>query len=409
MDSAEKRVAELEAEVERLRSAPWPGQGNVVLEAYRAANVDPHCEVPHEDMAELIDRAVRENDRLRAAMDTADRALAYCDEPPRLVAAARSQIRAALRRPEEEQPGAPRQGAKTPDDPEGRSPLVPQVGGRPAGRAPSAASAPPNLAALTGPWKIERDEIGLAVALSRGGVWVVHLREGSFRNNSEGGAEVVCAELNRAASAPREYAETLEYLEWIAENHERQSGQFASGVHWLATELIERLRTAPLASPAGGEARPTCVWSHDDEDGDLWEGTCGVAWSLPNGTPKENGMGWCPKCGEELVEYRAEDFDDAPDQLKEPAPPPATGDVFEFIRMANEMNDLCELEAPWLDSATEYLRSRFGGCVAALENLHRTTRYLATAGGTGIGTRDALKEAERVLSELRAAGAKKKE
>jgi hypothetical protein len=56
-----------------------------------------------------------------------------------------------------------------------------------------------------------------------------------------------------------------------------------------------------------------------DGDSDLWEGTCGVAWSLSDGTPKENGMGWCPKCGEELVEYKAEDFDDVPDELEKGA------------------------------------------------------------------------------------------
>jgi hypothetical protein len=26
-------------------------------------------------------------------------------------------------------------------------------------------------------------------------------------------------------------------------------------------------------------------------------------------------MGWCPKCGEELVEHKAEDLDEVPDEL----------------------------------------------------------------------------------------------
>src|SRR6185503_17171325 len=45
-----------------------PGQANIVLAAYRAAEADPHCEVPHEDMAELIDRTVRENAALRSEL-----------------------------------------------------------------------------------------------------------------------------------------------------------------------------------------------------------------------------------------------------------------------------------------------------------------------------------------------------
>ena len=43
-----------------------------------------------------------------------------------------------------------------------------------------------------------------------------------------------------------------------------------------------------------------CRWSRADEDTDLWEGSCGVAWSLPDGTPKENGMNYCPRCGAKL-------------------------------------------------------------------------------------------------------------
>jgi len=59
---------EAQAALERLRAAPWPGQANIVLAAYRAAEADPHCEVPHEDMAELIDRTVRENAALRSEL-----------------------------------------------------------------------------------------------------------------------------------------------------------------------------------------------------------------------------------------------------------------------------------------------------------------------------------------------------
>lgn len=35
-----------------------------------------------------------------------------------------------------------------------------------------------------------------------------------------------------------------------------------------------------------------------DEDGSVWEcNQCGLAWQLNYGTPQENEMNYCPKCG----------------------------------------------------------------------------------------------------------------
>lgn len=47
----------------------------------------------------------------------------------------------------------------------------------------------------------------------------------------------------------------------------------------------------------------TCEWS-EDEDG-VWNGTCGMAWELTNGTPKDNQMLYCPRCGGKLHEEAA--------------------------------------------------------------------------------------------------------
>ena len=49
---------------------------------------------------------------------------------------------------------------------------------------------------------------------------------------------------------------------------------------------------------------PECVWSHADDDTDLWEGSCGIAWSLTDGTPKDNEMAFCPRCGGHLKQVR---------------------------------------------------------------------------------------------------------
>ena len=47
-----------------------------------------------------------------------------------------------------------------------------------------------------------------------------------------------------------------------------------------------------------------CVWSRADDDTDLWEGSCGVAWVLWEGTPAENGMNYCPRCGAKLEQEK---------------------------------------------------------------------------------------------------------
>ena len=42
-----------------------------------------------------------------------------------------------------------------------------------------------------------------------------------------------------------------------------------------------------------------CVW---EEIEDFWETECGKAYSITDGTPKENGMNYCLYCGKRLVE-----------------------------------------------------------------------------------------------------------
>jgi hypothetical protein len=42
-----------------------------------------------------------------------------------------------------------------------------------------------------------------------------------------------------------------------------------------------------------------CVWKEED-DGSYWGGTCGIAWVLTCGTPREHQMNYCPRCGKPL-------------------------------------------------------------------------------------------------------------
>jgi hypothetical protein len=51
-------------------------------------------------------------------------------------------------------------------------------------------------------------------------------------------------------------------------------------------------------SDRAGKAMDVCVWRLD-EDG-FWRGSCGIPWWMETGTPKQNGMNYCPRCGKRL-------------------------------------------------------------------------------------------------------------
>jgi len=48
----------------------------------------------------------------------------------------------------------------------------------------------------------------------------------------------------------------------------------------------------------------TCTWKEtsDFNMGNTWSGDCDILWTMMDGTPKENEMNFCPKCGKPLVE-----------------------------------------------------------------------------------------------------------
>ena len=43
----------------------------------------------------------------------------------------------------------------------------------------------------------------------------------------------------------------------------------------------------------------TCEWTHNDDDG-YWDTSCGKAWRVDDGGPKENNMNFCHCCGKTL-------------------------------------------------------------------------------------------------------------
>jgi hypothetical protein len=53
----------------------------------------------------------------------------------------------------------------------------------------------------------------------------------------------------------------------------------------------------PQAEP---KREPTCLWSHADDDTDVWETSCGHAFTIIDGTPGDNHMEFCCYCGRPL-------------------------------------------------------------------------------------------------------------
>lgn len=47
------------------------------------------------------------------------------------------------------------------------------------------------------------------------------------------------------------------------------------------------------------ECDSECEWSEDDDG--IWNSACGLAWVIEAGSPEENEMNYCPKCGKRLV------------------------------------------------------------------------------------------------------------
>lgn len=76
--------------------------------------------------------------------------------------------------------------------------------------------------------------------------------------------------------------------------HAQTLEQLAESANWGAAKMDAlRAGAAALRAPQG----ETCDW----RDGDCWEASCGLKWGMDNdGTPAENQMAYCPKCGKRL-------------------------------------------------------------------------------------------------------------
>jgi predicted nucleic-acid-binding Zn-ribbon protein len=68
---------------------------------------------------------------------------------------------------------------------------------------------------------------------------------------------------------------------------------------YSATAEIWNTRTELEAEKQADEL---CNWFHDDDG--MYESDCGLSWQCIDGSPKENHMEYCPKCGKKLNEVQ---------------------------------------------------------------------------------------------------------
>jgi DNA-directed RNA polymerase subunit RPC12/RpoP len=53
-----------------------------------------------------------------------------------------------------------------------------------------------------------------------------------------------------------------------------------------------------------GKIKEYCEWKYTGDDDDYYETTCGKAYYLTVGTPKENHYNFCPHCGRRIKEVK---------------------------------------------------------------------------------------------------------
>lgn len=46
----------------------------------------------------------------------------------------------------------------------------------------------------------------------------------------------------------------------------------------------------------------SCTWEYQGDEYNYWETLCGHAFQLVDGSPSDNGMNFCPYCGQQLIE-----------------------------------------------------------------------------------------------------------
>lgn len=74
-----------------------------------------------------------------------------------------------------------------------------------------------------------------------------------------------------------------------------EAAETKATISQITAETEKRLRES-----SERDAERECLWSSDGFN-DLWESSCGMAWTFPDEGPKENDMTYCPKCRGVLI------------------------------------------------------------------------------------------------------------
>jgi rubrerythrin len=73
------------------------------------------------------------------------------------------------------------------------------------------------------------------------------------------------------------------------EEHLVNNNSYFDGAEWL----FGKVREAILS-----EQKETCEWTQSNEDNNVWEcSKCDAVWIFMEGSPKDNEMDYCPRCG----------------------------------------------------------------------------------------------------------------
>lgn len=79
----------------------------------------------------------------------------------------------------------------------------------------------------------------------------------------------------------------------------------SGGISSMDNQKINKLPRhwpSDRVSTAENSKQDPCLWVDDPEG--YWAGSCGISWTLDSGTPRKNGMNFCPKCGKRLKQKR---------------------------------------------------------------------------------------------------------
>lgn len=69
----------------------------------------------------------------------------------------------------------------------------------------------------------------------------------------------------------------------------------------LSDQFCDAISNDTLDAALAGQPS-SCNWHQEDDDG-AWHSDCGSHFTLNEGTPSENGMAYCHKCGKPLQEH----------------------------------------------------------------------------------------------------------